>query len=456
MSRTSRSRLIFLGALAALAFPAACGSSGVVGGNCKPNYLACDHVCVDGQNDASNCGACGHHCDAGVSCVNALCGGPDASAGSAGSSNSGAGSGGDSSLAGAGNEAGDSNAGSGGRNTAGSGGVSNAGTGGANDAGNGGLGDAGRGGEAGTPDCGTPPFDTPAACGDCNTQCTGDTPICSPDGVGGFHCVEKCDPPFVLCGAQCVDLNIDPNHCGNCGTVCPSGICQGGKCVGANVGHVVVACMDYQTPVAGSPQTVLMGNAVFLPIRNPVRVLAYTEFTTTAARTKVNQDISYAATARGRTFAITNSATYADVTAKLNINDYDVFVIYDQTTAPTGQLATVGAAWQTSTVLSSFSSAGGVIVALTGGNENDEMDQLFTQSSLLQVSALTSAPATTLYNRAPADALGVNVISPFLSPQSSCTLTTAVTPDDDTIFVIRDAAAPAAGSPVVVHRVIEP
>lgn len=452
MSRSQRSRLIFWGALAALAFPAACGSSGVVGGNCRGDYLACDHVCVDGQNDASNCGACGHHCDTGVSCVSGICGGSDASAGSAGSSNSGAGSGGDSSLAGAGNEGGGT---TGGSTSGGNGGSSNAGNGGLSSAGNGGNNQAGAS-EGGAPDCGTPPFDTPEACGDCNTQCTGDTPICSPDGKGSFLCVAKCDAPFVRCGSQCVDLNIDPDHCGGCDTVCPSGICQGGKCVGANVGHVVVACMDYQTPVAGSPQTVLLGNAIFLPIRNPVRILAYTEFAPTAARTKVNQDIGFAAMARGRAYGITNSATFADVTAKLNINDFDVFVIYDQSAAPPGQLATVGSAWQTSTVLSSFSAAGGVIVALTGGGENDEMDQLFTQSSLLEVSSLTSATATTFYNRAPADALGVNVISPFLSPQSSCTLATPTAPDNDTIFVIRDAASPAVGSPVVVHRVIEP
>ncbi len=450
MSRMSRSRLIFWGALAALALPAACGSSGVVGGNCRSNLLACDHVCVDGQNDPNNCGACGHHCDTGVSCVDAVCGGPDASAGAAGTSNSSGGSsgfGGNSGLAGEGNEAGESTGGSSAAGNGNNGGSSN---GGANNGG------SSNGGNAGGPSCGPGPYDTPAACGDCNTQCSGDTPICSPDGKGSFICVEKCDPPFVLCGTQCVDENIDPNHCGSCGNVCPSGICQGAKCVGANVGHVVVACMDYQTPVAGSPQTVLLGNTVFLPIRNPVRILAYSEFATSATRTKVNQDVAYAATARGRSYAITQSATFADVTAKLNINDYDVFVIYDQTAAPTGQLATVGAAWQTSTVLSSFSAAGGVIMALASGTENDEMDQLFTQSGLLDVSALTTAAGKTLYNRAPADALGVNVISPFLAPQSSCTLTTSATPDSDTIFVIQDAAAPADGSPVVVHQVIEP
>jgi len=454
MSRISRSRLVFWGALAALALPAACGSSGVVGGNCRSHLVACGHECVDAQNDPNNCGACGHRCDAGVSCVDAVCGGPDASAGASGTSNSEGGSSGRGGNSGAAGEAGE-NSGASANGGSSNGGSSNGGSSAAGGS-NGGSSGRANGGAAGGPTCGPGPYDRTDACGDCNTQCTGDTPICSPDGKGSFRCVQKCDPPFVLCGDQCVDLNIDPDHCGSCTNSCPSNICQGGKCVGANVGHVVVACMDYQSPVAGSPQTVLMGNAVFLPIRNPVRILSYTEYAPAAARAKVNQDIGFAAAARGRAYSITDSTTFANVTAKLNINDYDVFVIYDQTAAPSGQLATVGSAWQTSTVLSSFAAAGGVIVALTSGTENDEMGQLFTQSNLLEVNSLTSAAGTTLYNRAPADALGVNVISPFLAPQNSCTIDTDVMPDSDNIFVIRDKAAPDPGLPVVVHRVIEP
>ncbi|HEY4107088.1 MAG TPA: hypothetical protein VGM44_24475 [Polyangiaceae bacterium] len=434
------SRLLFWGALIALAFPAACGSSGVVGGECRASFIDCNGRCVDAQSDPDNCGACAHQCDDGVVCESAICGGfPDGSAGAAGSSSS-AGSAGTNGVAG---EAGEGNVGDGGPN----GGSQNG------DAGDSGPSDASHDGDA---SCGPPPYDRPEACGDCATQCTGNTPICSPDGMGSFTCVLKCDPPLVLCGNQCVDLNIDPLHCGSCPNVCPSGICQGGKCVGANVGHVVLACMDYSTPVAGTPQTVLMENSVFLPIRNPVRILTYIEFAPANARAKVNQDITFAANARGRTFTMTTSAAYADVTAKLNVNDFDVFLIYDQSSAPAGQLATVGSAWQTSTVLSSFAAAGGVIVALSGGTGTGEMGQLFTNSELLDVSAETSVSGQTLYNRAPADVIGVNVISPFLAPKNSCTFTTSATQDSDNVFVIRDAASPAVGSPVVVHRVIEP
>lgn len=439
MSGRQRTRLSFWGALLALGFPAACGSSGLVGGDCRASYLDCDGHCVDTLNDPKNCGGCGRSCDPGVACENAICAGtPDASAGSAGAAGSSASAG----IGGGAGEAGENNRGGG----------TSGGSNGA-DASPDAPSDAARDGDS---SCGPPPYDRPEACGDCATQCTGDTPICSPDGMGSFVCAKKCTDPLTLCGNQCVDLNIDPMHCGSCPNVCPSGICQGAKCVGANVGHVVLTCMDYATPVAGSPQTVLLGNAVFLPIRNPVRILVYTEYAPLAVRTKVNQDIGFAATARGRMYALTTSATFADVTAKLNINDFDVFLIYDQSAAPKGQLAMIGAAWQTSTVLSSFAAAGGVIVALSSGGGTAEMGQLFSSAELLQVSAETSAANATLYNRAPADALGVNVISPFLAPKNACTFSTSTAADADDIFVIRDAPSPAAGAPVVVHRVIEP
>jgi hypothetical protein len=439
MNWKSAKGVAFLGALLALAFPAACGSSGVVGGDCAASHVACNGACVDAQNDPNNCGGCAHACDPGVACHNAICKGPLLD-GSAGNSN----------TAG---ESGASEAGA-------SGDTSSSGNGGSS--GNGMLGQAGDNLDAGElsdakHDGDTaclPPYKRPEACGNCATKCTMAAPTCSPDGMGSYVCVLKCDDPLKQCNGQCVDFNIDPENCGSCGNLCPSGICQSGKCVGANVGHVVLACMDYQTPAKNTAQTVLMGNAVLLPIHNPVRILAYTEFAPAAERAKVDQDIGFAAAARGRTSTITPLTKYTAASAALSISNYDVFLIYDQTAAPTGQLATVGSAWQKNSVVDSFSAAGGVVIALSGGMS--EMDQFLSSSGMLDVSAQTVVSAGTLYNRAPADAMGINVISPFFAPMNSCTFTTSLIQDADDIFVVEDAKSPAAGSPVVVHRVIEP
>jgi hypothetical protein len=41
----------------------------------------------------------------------------------------------------------------------------------------------------------------------------------------------SCNPGYTKCGAQCVNLNNDPNNCGECGNVCDSVFeCSGGHC----------------------------------------------------------------------------------------------------------------------------------------------------------------------------------------------------------------------------------
>ena len=223
-------------------------------------------------------------------------------------------------------------------------------------------------------------------------------------------------------------------------------------CVGAYDGNIMVACMNYQTPVPGSPQTVLMGNAVFLSLREPVRILAYTEFASADSRAKVDLDIAYAASARQRTFKITPMTKATSASAMLNITNYDVFLIYDQIDAPAGTMATVGAAWKVSSVLDSFAAAGGMIIGLSGGTT--EMDQFFSASGLLDVSAQTPVPTgSTLYKSALGSVLGANLISPFAAPADSCSFTTSVVPNASTYFVVKDAPM-GGGAPVVVHRVI--
>ena len=529
MTKNPRRLLGFWAVFLALAFPAACGSSGVVGGQCSASHVDCNGRCVDAQNDANNCGGCGRKCKPGVACEDALCDGVPADNGGASGRGGGAGSGGD------GGSSADS----------GAGGSSAASGSDDYDAGN--LSDAHPDADAGclppyitaaacgdchtkctgakpncapygqdeyvcvaacqaplvacngqcveptftTPEacggcdvkcsaakplcspnsagsyickslcdvplvecngrCVAPVFDTSDACGACNAQCPTAKPTCSPDGLGNFKCVLNCDDPLKECNGQCVDFNIDADNCGGCGIVCESGICQGGTCVGAKDGHVVVACMNFQTPATSSAPNRLLGNAVLLPVPIQVRILAYTEFASAATRAKVDQNINFAAAAVGRSVVITPLSKYTSASATLNIANYDEFLIYEQDTAPAGELSTVGTAWQMNSVLDSFTAAGGVIVALSGGN--GEMDQFFSSTQLLDVSAQTTVTGSFLYNRLPLDSVGKNVISPVSAPSDSCSFTTSAVPGTRTAFVVRDADDDT-GSPVVVHRSI--
>ncbi|HYQ43664.1 MAG TPA: hypothetical protein VER11_16905 [Polyangiaceae bacterium] len=524
MSKISAKSLGFWAVLLGLAFPAACGSSGVVGGNCAASHIDCNGQCVDAQNDPNNCGGCGRKCKPGVACEDALCEGVPAGGGGGSSGNDAGGEGGTAAESGAGGNAGAAG----------------------DDPGN--LTDAHPDGDAGcTPpyntsaacgDCHTkcpdtkpncapygqdeyvcvagcqPPlvacggqcvdpgmyttpdacgscdvkcsgskplcspntdgnyacksacdsplvecnglcvpaqFDTPEACGSCNTECPATKPTCSPDGVGSYKCVLVCEDPLKACNGKCVDFNIDANNCGSCGNVCESGICQGGMCVGAKDGHVVVACMNYQTPATNSSANTLLGNAVLLPQPKEVRILAYTEFASPASRAAVDQHINLAASSRGRSVVITPLTKYTNASAILSIAKFDEFLIYEQDSAAPGDLGTVGTVWQMNSVLDSFAAAGGVIVALSGGSY--EMDQFLTNSQLLDVSAQTVVTGSFLYNRASFDSVGNNVISPFSAPTDSCTFTTTAMPGQSTVFVVR-AAADDVSAPVVVHRAI--
>lgn len=317
------------------------------------------------------------------------------------------------------------------------------------DAGDGGPSDGGPG-DGG--DACTPPYVTPSQCGDCFTQCVGATPLCSPVD-GGHACVPLCDPPLVACNGQCVDLNNDPMHCGACNNQCPSGICQSGQCVGAVVGHLVTACMNYEQSFQNAPQTLLLGNAVFLPLADPVRILAYHQHTPANVRNRVNQTIGWAAQAKNRTFSLTTAATPAAVLSQLSILSFDVLLVYDQPNAPAGALGPAGASWQTA--VDQFSKAGGVVVALASDAGVNAMPALLSGAGILAVSAV-SAHTGTLYNKAPADAVGVNVLSPFASLTRTCTLTTSDPAGPTTVYVVGDTPGQGQGAPVVVHRIQAP
>jgi hypothetical protein len=60
------------------------------------------------------------------------------------------------------------------------------------------------------------------------------------------------DPDF-CCSQVCTDISQDPNNCGSCGIVCPSGICASAQCVPAGPdGDCLQSCGPWAVCVAGA------------------------------------------------------------------------------------------------------------------------------------------------------------------------------------------------------------
>ena len=341
--------------------------------------------------------------------------------------------------------------GGGGRGGA-SGGGGVGGSGGAS--GGGGVGGSGGADTDGGPPC-TPPYDTAAHCGSCRFSCDSGAPICSL-GTDGYFCTVRCAAPLIECGTQCVNPEIDENNCGRCNRRCVSGICQGSQCVGATAGHAVLFCMDYRTrAIAGAPQEKLLENAIFLGPRSTVRVLAYAQYTPQSVITAVGSTLDAAAQARGRSYTLTSGATSLDVANSLNVFSYDVLLVYDQSLAPAGRLASIGTGL--ANAVDSFTRAGGTVVVLAGDGGRGEMSDLITNAGLLDVSGQTSVTGALVYDRGLADAIGINVLTPFRASRETCTFATPP-PDSSTVFVVTDAPSSAGriGAAVVVHRVVAP
>jgi len=79
---------------------------------------------------------------------------------------------------------------------------------------------------------------------------------------------------------------------------------------------------------------------------------------------------------------------------------------------------------------------------------------LLDPSGKVGVDGQTEITSQQVWNNAPFDVLGANVLSPFLGTSHTCTFDTAAKASSDTIFVLTDDEA--GGLPIAIHRVIAP
>jgi len=405
----------------------ACGSDSLVGGGCKEGLSECNLKCVDLDNDPANCGSCGRACHAGDGCVFGLCGNEGALV--------------------LGRDGGDaSHADSAIGNDVSTGDVATA----DGPSGDGSSGDSttadGQGGDGqGDGNTCVPPFDTAEHCGDCDTQCSGATPVCGIQGT--YKCLAACEAPLEACGAVCVDKFSDENNCGMCGNVCPSAICQAGKCVGKGFGHEIVIGMDYSDPAIAqtSAQVQMLANSVLLVNQQTINVLVYDEYSDSRIVASLEKWIGMIGAPRKVLF--TSYPQWMSIPSQLAVATYQVFLVFDQTTgAPVDHMATCGTLWNGA--IDSFAKGGGVVVVLEGGTGHNV--DLLTNGGILPVTGESSVAGSQVTVDAPTDVVGLYLPNVFAARKNSVSFTTTQAADSRHVFVVKDSAGVL---PVVVHSV---
>lgn len=474
--------LVTLGATAlavALAVSGCGESTGLVGGACRFPYVECSLACVDLETDPAHCGACDVACNAGVACVGGKCDGPSTASHDAGVDREagvdGAGSDGnvgdgqpsdgtvsdgpvaDGTLSdGAGPDG--SNVDSGGTDgarpdsaTGDDGGANDGsasdGAGGSSDAGDSDAGatDASAS-DAPAGDACLPPYTTEAHCGDCFTQCVAPNDACKFDGTS-YACAPFCLAPLSRCGDTCKDLMTDGDNCGACGRVCASNICVQGVCQGAASGDIVYIGHDYATTPLRTAQARILENAVLLSRSDPVRVLSYQRYAGAGAISRVGSILADAKTRTGRNIVVTATASDAAVAGATTAN-FEVVLVHDQTTAPSGALSSLGQSWASG--LSAFTHVSGVLVVLDGATGASQMPQLMTQTGLLTVTSHQAAATGDLIELLSAtDGVGGGVISLFAVRANSARFVSE--PNGGSVnWVTRHQAS---GTPNVIHKI---
>ncbi|MCB9709041.1 MAG: hypothetical protein H6714_09665 [Myxococcales bacterium] len=223
----------------------------------------------------------------------------------------------------------------------------------------------------------------PSTCGGCSgSVCAGGTPVCQ-NGA----CAPDC-AALGTCDGLCVDLDTDPQYCGDCATRCLSNICNNGLCAPQTFGHVVVIGHDYQTNTSDAEINKLVGNAIFISPSAPVRVLAYQQDATANAISGTNNAIDEhpEAVSRNWTKTVVSDANLVPFL----LYSHNAFLIYAEPNASDSALIALGNLWKTS--LEDFIRRGGIVISLESPSSNLGTYQILDAAALFEAGARSSVP----------------------------------------------------------------
>lgn len=275
------------------------------------------------------------------------------------------------------------------------------------------------------------PMSDPENCGDCNTLCA--------SGV----CIEGtclvCAADQSVCGQSCVTVATDPDNCGGCDQPCASGLCSNGQCEAAGTGRAIVIGHDYLRNRPAMNR--ILGNAVFLWPVNPVHLLVYQGAASGTAINGANAAIAQVASATGRQWMSTVAAD-TDVPNLLPANQ--VFLIYGQASASDATLAQLAQSWKDA--LGAFVQAGGTIIVLDAVYGNAGTTQILAQAGLFDLTRTTSSSNDVCTVIARGDALATGLPRTYLCEQNSTSFNVT-----DTASTITPVVADGT-NPVVLHK----
>jgi hypothetical protein len=288
----------------------------------------------------------------------------------------------------------------------------------------------------------------PNHCGDCTTVC--ETGICN-DGTC-FTCPVEV-PKW--CNGACINPDLDADNCGACGNACGTGICSNGQCEAAGTGRLVVIGHDYY--VQRQNKNLFLGNAVFLRPVDPVRVLVYQGEANLTAVAGANAAIAQVRDSLRRSFTMIQG-TASSVPTQLVNGEADVFLIYAQTGASDATLDQLGLDW--ANALHDFVYAGGRVVVLDADQAgNSGTVRILTSACqtpalcLLNISRQSPLPASTYcIVTAGGDALAAQAWKRYRCEDYSTTFTLGESGPTVT-SVVEAVVGDAASAPVVISKV---